>query len=64
MSGFGIRRQAMHNHGNIFDGLVTNEHTYTELFRNTYGYRFFRDVCTRFEGASVATPCRSQPEDR
>jgi hypothetical protein len=54
----------MHNHGNIFDGLVTNKLTYTELFRNLCGYRFFRDVCTRFERASVSTSCRSRPEDR
>lgn len=38
----------MHTLGNIFDGLVTNERTYTELFRNMCRYRFFRDAFARF----------------
>ena len=38
----------MNNQGNIFDGLVTNERTYTELFRNMCRYRFFRDTFARF----------------
>lgn len=38
----------MNNRANIFDGLVTNERTYTELFRNMCRYRFFRDSFARF----------------
>ena len=36
------------NDANIFDGLVTNERTYTELFRNMCRYQFFRDAFARF----------------
>lgn len=38
----------LQNDGNIFDGLVTNERTYTELFRNMCRYQFFRDAFARF----------------
>lgn len=38
----------MTNQANIFDGLVTNERTYTELFRNMCRYQFFRDAFARF----------------
>lgn len=38
----------MQNDANVFDGLVTNERTYTELFRNMCRYQFFRDAFARF----------------
>lgn len=38
----------LQNDENIFEGLVTNERTYTELFRNLCRYRFFRDEFARF----------------
>jgi hypothetical protein len=38
----------MEDTGNIFEGIVVNERSYTELFRNMCRYKFFRDEFARF----------------